>query len=757
MTPFQRNRSQEKTESRKRRREWLLILIVTILVVLFSKFEFRMFHLTAKLPLSNSILVLGLINVNILLIVLFLFLVFRNIFKLILERRRGVPGAKLRSKLVVAFIALSLVPTMLLFFVSAGFITNSIENWFNAQIESSLQESLEVAQTYYKNSATNALYYADQLAKTIKEDKLLNQENLPALKNLIQRKQQEYNLGIVEVFSSTHEELVRAANPQVPIAEFTDPGSDSIQAALQGKRFSGITPIGKADLIRGIVPIYSNWNPQDVVGAVVVNYYVPYSLVHKMKEISTSFEQYKNTELLKGRIKKVYVVVLLLIALVIIFLATWFGFHLARGITGPIQELAMATNRIAGGDLNVRIPVHTDDEIGTLVDAFNKMTADLRHGQEEIRQTNRELQTSNMELDQRRRYMEIVLKNVTAGVISVDKQGNITTINKSAEKLLKIATGKVLGRNFRTVVSSEHLPMIKEFLKELMDSKKNSIHKQITLSIQDNKVTLLVNVTTLRDENGEFMGTVVVFDDLTHLIKAQRMAAWREVARRIAHEIKNPLTPIQLSAQRLRRRYLDRFAQDDTVFDECTRMIVQQVEELKNLVNEFSSFARMPASNPTSNDLNEIIAEALVLYQEGHKGIDFSFHPDPRIPRFSLDRDQIKRVLINLLDNAVGAIRDEGAIELESNFNEPLQMVTFSVADTGCGIPAEDKPRLFEPYFSTKKTGTGLGLAIVATIISDHNGYIRVKDNYPRGTRFIVELPVNGNSLPGPTPAAGPH
>lgn len=737
----------EKTESRKRKREWILIFFIVVLVVIFSRFETQLFELTSKFPQSNSILVMALINVNILLIILFLFLIFRNLFKLILERRRGTPGARLRSKLVIAFIALSLVPTMLLFFVSAGFITNSIENWFNSQIESSLQESLEVAQTYYKNSAANALYYAEQLARIAKENKLLNQENLPALRELIKLKQQEYNLGIVEVFSSTLEELVRAANPQVPIAEFTDPGSDNIREALQGNRFTRITPIGRADLIRGIVPIYSNWNPNDVVGVMVVNYYVPYSLVNKMKEISTSFEQYKETKLLKKKIKKGYVIVLLLIALVIIFLATWFGFHLARGITVPIQELAMATNRIAAGDLDVRIDVRSDDEIGTLVDAFNQMTADLRNGQQTIREANSELQSSNFELDQRRRYMEIVLKNVTAGVISVDKQGNITTINKSAEKLLRIKPGKVIGKNFRTVVSNEHLPMIKDFLKDLLDSGKDSIRKQVTIPVQDSKVTLLVNVTTLRDETGEFMGTVVVFDDLTQLLKAQRMAAWREVARRIAHEIKNPLTPIQLSAQRLRRRYLDRFDEDDLVFDECTMMIIKQVDELKNLVNEFSNFARLPASNPTPNNLNEIIGEALILYQEGHKEINFSFSPDPAIPVFSLDRDQVKRVFINLIENAVAAIDEEGTIEVESNYNPDMQMVTFTVADNGCGIPAEDKPRLFEPYFSTKKSGTGLGLAIVSTIISDHNGYIRVKDNHPKGTRFIVELPVNGDNL----------
>lgn len=730
------------TEARKRRREWLLVVVITGLVALSLRYQGQLFDLTSEIPLSGNILVLALINVNILLIIFCLFLVMRNIFKLLLERRRGIPGAKLRGKLVLAFIALSLIPTMLLFFVSAGFITNSIENWFNSQVEESLEESLEVAQTYYKNSASNALYYAEQIATAIKNQKLLNEDNLPVLEELIHQKQKEYNLGIVEVFSATLEELVRAVNPSVPAAEFTDPDSDRIREALQGNRFTQVSPVGRADLIRGIVPVYSNWNESDVVGVVVVNYYVPYSLVNKMNEISTSFEQYKSTKLLKGKIQKGYVLFLLLIALVIIFLSTWAGFYLARGITEPIHDLAVATNRVASGDLNVTLDSYSDDEVGSLMEAFNTMTADLRTGQKAISRANSELQSSNLELEQRRRYMEIVLANVTAGVISIDSRGHITTINKSAERLLNLNTPKVIGRNFRDIVSADYLPMIKGILKELISSGKDSIRKQITLPTGDTKVILLVNVTTLKDENNEFMGTVVVFDDLTQLLKAQRMAAWREVARRIAHEIKNPLTPIQLSAQRLRRRYLAQFEADDTVFDECTTMIVKQVDDLKNLVNEFSSFARMPASNPSQNDLNDVLNEALVLFQEGHKDIDFQIHTDPSLPAFNLDREQIKRVIINLLDNAVAAVSGTGKISLETSFNDVLKIATLKVTDNGRGIPAEDKPRLFEPYFSTKKSGTGLGLAIVSTIISDHNGYIRVRDNEPHGTHFIVELPI---------------
>ncbi|MEA3466583.1 MAG: ATP-binding protein [Thermodesulfobacteriota bacterium] len=737
---------QQHPEIRKRRREWGLILIIIGLMVAFPFFEDQIYKQASQVQLSNNILVLVLININILLIVLFLFLIIRNVFKLILERKKNIPGSRLRSRLVLTFVSLSLIPTMLLFFASAAFITKSIDNWFSSEIESSLTESLAVAQTYYKNSATNALYYADQLATRIKNDKLLNDDQLNNLRQLITDKQKEYNLGVVEVFSSTHEELVRVSNPDVPTAEFTNPGSEIIQEALHGSRFTRITPTGKADLIRGIVPVKSNWNTKDIVGVIVVNYYVPYSLVSKMQEISSSYQQYKEAQQLKGKIKQGYIAILLLIALVIIFLATWFGFRLARSITVPLQELVIATKKISADNLDVILPAAGNDEIGILIEAFGKMTEELRQERTRTNVAHDELQDSNIELEQRRRYMEIVLKNVTAGVISLDSKGVITTINKSAETMLRIRGNYVLAKNYRDVVNSSQLQIIKGFLSELLRSNRDSIRRQITLSIQGQQLTLLLNITSLLDENNQFMGTVIVFDDLTQLQKAQRMAAWREVARRIAHEIKNPLTPVQLSAQRLRRRYLNRFSDNDDVFDECTKMIITQVDDLKNLVNEFSNFARMPASNPTTQDLNNIIAESLVLYQEGHKNISFNFDQHPNLPTLKLDKEQIKRVIINLLDNAIHAVADvkrPGEINFTTKVITPLQMVTLTISDNGCGIPSIDKPRLFEPYFSTKKTGTGLGLAIVATIISDHNGYIRVKDHAPHGTEIIIELPIN--------------
>ena len=573
---------------------------------------------------------------------------------------------------------------------------------------------------------------------------LLDGRNKDGLGRYVGKVRSEYGVGVIEVYSANRDGLARSVSSDVPHGDYLRPLPADLTAALGGKEFSRINSVGKADLIRGLVPVYSRGEPRTVIGVAVVSYYVPDALVSKMQKISGAYDKYRQLKSLKYPIRSGYILTLFLITMVIIFLAIWFGVYLANSLSTPIRELAEATGQVAAGNLHVRIEGEGEDEIGMLVASFNKMTKDLLSNQLALSEANEGLTRTNLELEQRRRYMEIVLRNVTAGVISVDKSGILTTVNTSAERLLNISPDKVKGHHFREVLRPEQLDIIKGLLRDMVNSKKDTISKQVDIRLKDRKLTLLINLSVMRDENGDFLGTVVVFDDLTQLMKAQRMAAWREVARRIAHEIKNPLTPIKLSAQRLRKRYLSRFGEDEKVFDECTGMIIKSVDELKTLVDEFSSFARMPAAQPTPNDLNEIIREALTLYQEAHRNVAFAFLPDEEIPLLRLDRDQIKRVLINLLDNAIAALDGEGDIRIETRFDQELRMATLTVADTGHGIAPEDKPRLFEPYFSTKKSGTGLGLAIVTTIVSDHGGFIRVKDNEPKGTVFIIEFPASG-------------
>lgn len=730
-----------KNERMKRIREAIIIVLAMILIFFLTSAEIRLTQISADSTLGSNITIFGVINIVILLVILLVYLVIRNLAKLLIESRSNPVATRLRTKLVVSFVGLSLIPTLLLFFAAAGFINNTVHNWFNKQVETSLSESLEVAQTYYKTSASNTIYYGRQISSNVRSDKLLNQENLPRLEALIRQKQKDYNLGVVEVYSAQREELVRATNPAVPKGEFTNPASEDIASGLAGNELTRINQIGKADLIRGIVPVYSTWNERDVVGAVVVNYYVPYSLVNKMREITASYHEFRQLKILKNPIRTGYILTLFLITVVLVFLAYWMGVYLANSMSRPVQELLQATRAVAGGNLSVHIESASADEIGMLVTSFNRMTADLRSKQQALNSVNQELTRINLELDQRRRYMEIVLRNVAAGVISVDKEGTITTINTSAERLLCIPAGSVVGRNFRELLQDANMDVVKDTLRDLLLSKQDTINRQIFLDVGGNRLALHLHLTMLRDEIGNFVGTVFVLDDLTQVMKAQRMAAWREVARRIAHEIKNPLTPIQLSAQRLRKRYLSRFSDDEKVFDECTEMIVKSVDDLKNLVNEFSNFARMPSIQPEPNDLNDIIRETLTLYQQAHRGVRFQFDPDPKLPLLKIDRSQIKRVVINLLENAVAAMDEQGQVRIATSFDTELRLASFVVADNGPGIPAVDKPRLFEPYFSTKKTGTGLGLAIVNSVVSDHNGFVRVRDNEPHGACFVVELP----------------
>jgi two-component system nitrogen regulation sensor histidine kinase NtrY len=717
-------------ERRKRKREVLIIIGIALLVFGIT---YQMLHLP-QVPFGSNILLFSIININLILLVLLIFLVIRNLVKLLFERKRRVLGTRLRTKLVAAFVTLSLVPTLLLFFFAVIFITWSVEYWFNVKVESSLQSSLEVAQTYYRDLSKSTIHYSKEVSRFP-----VREMEGDVLTRFLERKRREYNLAWIGILSSEGKVVGEATDPSLKYNVGGLP-QDSVHELLKGKEISKITPyLGGGEIIWGGNPLYKE---KRVEGGVLVGYYAPQNLVAKMEDISKAFVDYRHSKILQKPLTTNYIIIFLLITLVIIFSATWFGFRLAKELTVPIMELADGTRRVASGDLDFHIGIEAKDEIGTLVSAFNKMTHDLKTGKAQLEKSNIALQRTNLELERRRKYTEIVLENVAAGVISFDMEGRITTVNKSAERMLDIKAEDILGENYRKVMQPGYRKIARELIKEINTTQSESIQKQMEITLEDKVLTAQASVNILRDERGEYLGMVAVFDDLTHLIKMQRLSAWREVARRIAHEIKNPLTPIQLSAQRIYKKYRSKIGRDAGVFEEGTNTIIHQVTELKNLVNEFSNFARMPAVTPTPNDLNEIINSSLILFKEAHRDIRFQFFPDPDLPSFKVDRDQMKRVFINILDNAVAAVDGGGVIEIEVKYNPSLNMVTLEVRDNGCGIPDEDKTKLFEPYFSTKKAGTGLGLAIVNAIISDHNGYIRVRDNHPTGTKFIIDLPI---------------
>jgi two-component system nitrogen regulation sensor histidine kinase NtrY len=732
---LKKNNIDEK-ELRKRRRERIIMVVVGVLAITFTLIASNIFN-KGDLPLSTNIFVYGLTSINVILILFLLFLIIRNVVKLFYEHRHGIIGSRLRTKLVATFVGLSLIPTILLFLFAINFLSYSIEFWFNIKIGDALNRSLEVAQVYYQQMEEQAKFNARQISADITKNRLYEHERADYLKSFIGQRQKNYKVGMVETYFDSQKEKIVFPDAEHPdlVPVTLDP--KMIEDIYSGKEESTIQATNIGDAVVGIVPVFSNTVPSEVIGRVSVSYVIPKGFVDKLRSIANASEQYGKIKLLKNPIKSNYIITLSIVTLVIIFLATWFGLTLAKGITDPIQDLVQATNRITQGDLDSRIDIEADDEIGLLVKSFNQMTKDLKKSKNSVEE-------ANINLEQRRKYMETVLRNVSAGVISVDKAGMITTINRAAEKMFDIKSEKVLFQNYRDLMIPEHLSLVDEFLQEMKENNDNLLEKQLEVMLKDKALTVLLTITTIQDEEGNDSGIVVVFEDLTQLQKAERAAAWREVARRMAHEIKNPLTPVQLSAQRLQRKYGDKLGEEGSVFKECTQTIIDQVEVLKNLVNEFSRYARMPVTSPTLNDLNAVVAEAVLLFQDAHKDIVFEFKPAEGLPKFDLDAEQINRVMINLLDNAVAAInKKNGRIEITVSYDEQHRKATVAVADDGAGVHSSYKRKVFEPYFSTKKFGTGLGLAIVSSIISDHHGQVSVADNNPTGTIVSFQLPVS--------------
>lgn len=740
-----------EARARKRRRIRFVILLCCVLIPFFTYLETKVFQVGAvSFPVSGNVLVFVLININILLLLLMVFLVLRNLAQLIFERRRKFLGTGLRTKLVISFVSLSLIPTALLFFIALQFVSTSMDYWFNINVEQSLVASLNIGKEVYRDARSQVGTLGEGLARRLERDGT-RYAAPEALASHLDELLAGYDLAALQVVSeqrmavaaSFAEDVASEQVPEVPVELF--------RAVLAGEKQGEavvIQEVAAGELVRGLTPLpLAGKDGGEQHCVLITSLLIPKARLERMNVISKGLEGYRQLMLLKTPIKTSLLVMLLIVTLLIVFAAIWFGFYVARGLTVPIGKLADATRRVAEGELDFVLEKSSGDEMGTLVDSFNRMTRDLLAHKQQIEEANQALQAGNQELDKRRRYTEIILLNVAAGVISVDEKGRVTTINRFAEELLGVSHDQVIGRDYHAILRSEHLAILDGFLAELAVSGKLSMQRPLRLTVRDETFFLRVNFTKLEDEEGQPLGVVLVFDNLTELEKAQRMAAWREVARRIAHEVKNPLTPIQLSAQRLRKRYLDRIEGEREIFDLCTKTIINQVDELKRLVSEFSSFARMPSVQKSVNRLPEMVLEVLALYREAHKQIAFRFVDDPAAPEFSFDRKQIKRVLINLIDNAVAVLPADGGGEVEVvlSYDPEGQRVFVEVRDNGPGIAEEDKLRLFEPYFSTKKSGTGLGLAIATTVVADHGGYLRVKDNEPVGSRFIIELPLKSS------------
>ncbi|MDP8257171.1 MAG: ATP-binding protein [Candidatus Alcyoniella australis] len=720
---------------RRRRRDVVLMIALAVAVVVV----FVMQTVTVRLPqvggYGPTMVFFALLDLNIILIILLLFLILRNVTKLVMERRTGVLGSKLRTKLMVAFVGFALIPTVLLFYVAWTLTAASLDRYLSPTITRALHGSLQLAQQQYRVYERGVQVASSGLARQVESAGLLDDGCENDLLEFVFNAFQNLDVDAVEVYNARTGKVQRFKGLDLSQQIYSENMPHYLELGQPSSALSGSYKGGQ--LVRGVSLVYETGSQAGPVGVIVLTVHLPQDVYAGMQQVAQAVSNYDQFRLLSQPIRLGYLVILTSISLLILFSASWFGIYLSRGLVVPIQRLAEATDQVAAGNLDVHVELPPDDELAQLVNSFNRMASDLKLSKAQIEST-------NFDLEQRRHYMETILRSVGAGVIGLDRSGRISLANEAARALLKLEGAQIVGRRYVEVIQAEHVDVIRIMLRDLGRSGQQTLSRQTEIAVHGELKHLLVSVTNLGAEGsvGRAGGTVVVFEDLSELLRAQRMAAWQEVARRIAHEIKNPLTPIQLSAQRLRKRYLERFSADDAVFDECTKMIIDQVGDLKNMVNEFSMFARMADAKPQLTDLRELIAETLVLHQQAHKRIEFQQEHDPRLPLVPVDPDQLRRALINLLDNAVDSIRGEGKIEISTSMLEDGGSVRIAVADDGAGILPQMAGRLFEPYASTKPDGTGLGLAIVKRIVADHNGYIRVRSNEPRGTIVLIELPL---------------
>ncbi len=700
-------------------------LVIVFVLATLTAVEILIQQMNNPVPIINNLLVFTLVNINIILLAVLILVVVRNLAKLYIERKNNILGAKFQTKLIFSFIILLLIPSLLLFGVASNLITQSIEGWFNVQIEHSLRQALEVALTFYKNSKDNSRYFAEQISEVLTDKRLLREKD--NLHQFLETKQREFNLGLIEVYTTDGGRLARVVNPDVPIGDFDVYLSDILYVGRNGAPRSFTDSLESGDLIKSIVPIQSKWETDEIIGVLLVDYFIHGSLATKMKNIQNAFEEYTEIKILKNPILGSYLLTFALITTLVFFSAIWFGMHLAKGITVPIQKLAQGTRAVAEGDFDHKVQIEAADEIGMLVDSFNQMT--------------RMLKKMTETLTERGKYIETVLENIATGVISLTPRGQISTFNRAASRILHLDRETVLNRHYRILLDVPGATKIFNIILYKNEQGEENHEEHLQIKVNGKPLSLLVNVTTMYDEHDKYMGTLIVFDDLTQLLKAQQIAAWREVARRLAHEIKNPLTPLQLSAQRLRRQAGKKSPRYEEIFEECTSTIIDEVDSLRHLVDEFSRFARMPAVVKKPVHPHEILKSALSSYAMYHKRIRFRARFSREIPIIPADARQLKQVFVNLIDNAIQAMQEQGDIFVQTFYDARRKIVTIKIFDTGPGISDEAKERLFIPYFSSKGSGRGLGLAIVHKIISEHGGSIKIEDNTPKGTIFLIELP----------------
>jgi len=694
--------------------------------------------------LFTEFVLYALIAVDVTMLGALAFVLVRNLIKVIVERHRALPFARFRSKLVAVLMAMTVVPAVLVLIVGSELISQNLERWFNAPMDDILSSANQIASDYYRERQVLVADHAQRIAGSIAEIDLAKGDE-QQLRERLSAELASQQVGRIAVYGvngtgGLSSSAVEVAAPTLPAA-FNRKVVDRLAAqTLAGSGDSRATESLDAagDLLHAAAVIRPPHGR--VEGVVVATDYLTGDVVARSRRMTQAFESYSQLHVLKRPLTGLYLSFFLMVTLFILVGSLWMGSYLAKRITRPVSALAAAAREIGAGHLDQRVEPQSNDEFGSLVDAFNTMAGELATSRRRVERSTLELERKHVEGESRRRYIETILERITTGIVSVDADGLVTTINSAASRLLTLDRA-VVGRPARAVFDRADLQPLGALLAGASGTKAESAVREIPVLRDGQELQLAVVTTTLVGDSGQPGGLLLVLDDVTPLIRAQKVAAWREVARRLAHEIKNPLTPIQLSAERMRRHFAGRPATDRALVDECAATIVGEVESLKGLVDEFSQFARMPSPRTVPTEVAALIGETLALYDGIFADVAIVTRFAPGVPLVRLDVEQIRRVVINLVDNAIEAMERKGEIVVETAHDEANRVVRIVVADNGPGIPASEREKLFLPYYSTKRRGSGLGLAIVRRIIAEHGGSIEAGDNIPQGTRFTIELP----------------
>ncbi len=685
-------------------------LIVGAFIVLFAV-EMYISNISPMAGASETLLLFFLWNIVIILFLTLVFVLGRTFFKLYIERKKMALGAQLKTKLVMFFFLFSLVPTIMIFFFASDIIGRSVESWFKTPMDKVVEEIDSVSKEFYESWKPHLLHYAKLIRGQVK-----GEESFKGLFNKVRGKMIEYNIDLISIYDRNGE-IFTLLNPSLPLRSYRDVSSMAINKGMIGEDTCVMDRMEKGDIIRCIA---SKRRASHYI--VIVGKFVPQSISQKVALLESIVTRYREMKLLSNPMKTTYMLLLILLSILILFSSSWVGIHLAKNITQPVERLLSATEELSKGNFSVKIEHESSDEIGLLVNAFNRMVEDLRKQRGEI--------------EERKNYIEIVLDTINPGVIGISKEGKIISANPSARKILNLE-GKI-GLPLEEAVEDEET---KKILKEGMDKGVALDSREVVRKKGGETSHLVINFVPIR-KGKQIKGGIVVIEDITPIMNTQKMEVWREVATRVAHEIKNPLTPIKLSAQRIISK-LQSPNPDIKEIESAAKTILSETVSIKSLAEDFSQMARMPQLRRMPYSLKKLLGELYESYRTTYSEIKFSLEVDENLPEILyFDPDQMKRAVRNLLNNAVEAVGKGDSIKLRGEADLEKGIWRIIVKDTGPGISDEDKSRIFTPYFSRKKGGSGLGLPIVMHIIREHNGKIYVRDNKPRGTEFIIEVPV---------------